>query len=84
VNGLPGTLQTESFPEFFEVHVGLLLQEEIHLLTMLGHDLRLAPRQMMPGPNVPAMSPLLEQLFDHPQRHPKATRNLLRVAPPSS
>jgi len=44
---------------------------------MLDRDQWFASGQVMPRLNVPAVTPLLQQLLDHPQRHPEATRYLL-------
>jgi hypothetical protein len=44
---------------------------------MLNQDQWLATCQVVPRPDVPAMTPLLEQLLDHPQRHSKALRDLI-------
>jgi len=77
MDGLQGTLQAHSFPQLLEAHIGFRFQQAIHLLPMLDQDQRLAPGQVMPCPDVPAVAPLLEQLLDHPQGHPETVRDFV-------
>ena len=77
MNGLQGTLQPHGFLQLFEAHIGFYFQQANHLLAMLEQDHWFAPCQVMPGPDVPAVTALLEQLLDHPQGHSKAASNLI-------
>jgi hypothetical protein len=44
---------------------------------MPGNNQWLAPRVVMPRPDVASATALLEELFDHAQRHPKTVRDFL-------
>jgi hypothetical protein len=88
--GLQGTLQAHGFPQLLEAHIGFRFQQAIHLLPMLNQNQWLASGQVMPLSDVPAVTPLLEQLLDNPQGYPEAmsclvtATSLLRHKPPES
>lgn len=75
--GLQGTLQAHGFPQLLEAHIGFRFQQAIHLLPMLNQDQWLASGQVMPRSDIPAVTPLLEQLLDHPQGYPEAVSYLV-------
>ena len=70
-------LQPQGLPQLFKSQVGPAFELFADSLAMRGDNLRLAARTMVLGPNVPGTASLLNEFFDHPQRHEKAPGNLI-------
>src|SRR3954462_4284306 len=79
---LQGALQGQRGAQFPQRQVDLLTQKLAHLPLMAGHNQGLAPGAMMQGGNIPKVSALLQEFFDHAQRHAKAPRDILTRAFP--
>jgi hypothetical protein len=75
VDGGQGTRQPGGGTQFFERQVGLLVQQLSQVAMMLGEDHRLASRTVVLGTNLADPPSLLQELFDHAQRHAIAGGN---------
>ena len=74
------TRQPGGRAQFFEGQVGLFVQQHPQVGMMAGNNQRLAPGVMVTWSDVAGAFPLLEELLDHAQRHPKAVGDLSPVA----
>jgi hypothetical protein len=75
VDGRQRALQTGGRPQLRQRHVGLFLQQFPQTVLTRGHDPGLAPGMTVPGFQIPGPPPLLEELLDHPERHPETLRH---------
>jgi hypothetical protein len=76
VDGLERAFQLQSVAQFPEGEIRLLAQQGVHLALMAGDDPRFAPGQVMAMRDGAGVAALLEQLFDHAQRHPEASSDI--------
>jgi hypothetical protein len=77
MNGLERALQGKAGAHLLQSEIGLLGQEASELALVGVHDQGLAPCAVMLRGNVAGVPPLLDELFYHAQRNPKAMGDLL-------
>ena len=80
MDGGQGALQRQRGAQFLERQVWLPLQERTHLAMMTREDLRLAPGAIVARPDLSGVAALLQELFDHAQRHLETLRDLFTRA----
>jgi hypothetical protein len=80
VDGLQRAVQFQGVAQFPEGQIRLLAEQGAHLALMPGDDLRLSPGQVMAMRDGAGVPTLLEELFDHPQRHAQTPRDILARA----
>ena len=76
MDGLDGAFQAEAGADFLKGEIGLPGQEDAHLTAMGIENDGFAAAAMMERGDVAQTAPLLEQLFDHAERHFKTAGHL--------
>lgn len=76
MDGGQRTRQAGGGAQFFEGQVRFFVQQHPQLDMMAGDDQGLAPGVVVARPDVAGVSPLLQEFFDHAQRHPETMGNL--------
>lgn len=76
VDGLNGAGQIQSDADLFEGKIGPLGQKRTHLAAVGVDNDGFATAAVVAWSNVTGSAPLLEELFDHAQRHIKAASHL--------
>jgi len=71
------TRQRHSLAQFPQGHVRTLPQQAAQLPAVTGQNQGLSSRPVMAGTEISRAPPLLEELFDHPQRDAVTPGNLL-------
>jgi hypothetical protein len=76
VNGLDGAFKSKAGPDLLKSEIGLFGQEKTHFATVGVENDGLAAAAMMPGSDVSGVAALLDELFDHAERHLETTGHL--------
>jgi hypothetical protein len=72
MNRLDGAIQLGGPAQFFQRQIGLLAEQFAQFLAVARHDPWPASATVIPTGYVAALTALLQELFDHPQRNPEA------------
>jgi len=77
MDGGQRALDPDGFAQFLQSHVRMITHQASKALLVPAGNLRLSPRETMPGGDIAGTLSLLQQFLDQAQRHVIAFRNLL-------